>query len=50
VPVVDLVRSKKPAPKKRVLGKLKGKIQILDKNWWKPMRDQDVEVFVSGQD
>ncbi len=35
VPVVDLVRSEKPARKKRTLGTLRGKIQIHDPNWWK---------------
>ena len=37
-PVVDLVRTKEPPrSKKRKLGTLKGKIQIVDPNWWKPM-------------
>jgi prevent-host-death family protein len=39
VPVVDIVRTKKSARKKHTLGTLKGKIQILDPNWWKPMSD-----------
>jgi antitoxin (DNA-binding transcriptional repressor) of toxin-antitoxin stability system len=35
VPVVDMVRTQKPARRKRTLGTLKGKIQIHDPNWWK---------------
>src|SRR6266702_6721704 len=50
VPVVDIVRTKKPTRKKRVLGTLKGKIQVLDPNWWKPMTDEEVEAFLAGQD
>ena len=34
VPVADIVRTKRPARKKRTLGTLKDKIQILDPNWW----------------
>jgi len=50
VPVVDIVRSKKPTLKKRTLGTLKGKIQVLDPNWWKPMTDHEVEDFLAGRD
>jgi len=50
VPVVDIVRTKKPTRKKRVLGTLKGKIQVLDPNWWKPMTDEEVEALLAGQD
>jgi len=50
VPVVDIVRTKKPTRKKRTLGTLKGKIQILDPNWWKPMTDDDVEALLMGRD
>jgi prevent-host-death family protein len=50
VPVVDIVRSKKPTGKKRTLGTLKGKIQVLDPNWWKPMTDDEVEGFLAGRD
>ena len=37
VPVVDIVRTKKPTRKKRTLGSLRGKIRVLDPNWWKPI-------------
>ncbi|MBI3646199.1 MAG: type II toxin-antitoxin system prevent-host-death family antitoxin [Acidobacteriales bacterium] len=50
VPVVDLVRTKKPSRKPRMLGALKGKIQILDPDWWKPMTDEEVEDFLAGRD
>lgn len=49
VPVVDIVRTQKPARKKIKLGTLKGKIQIIDPNWWKPMTDEEVEDFVAGR-
>ncbi len=50
VPVVDIVRTKRPARRKRTLGTLKGKIQILDPNWWKPMTDEEVEDFLAGRE
>jgi prevent-host-death family protein len=49
-PVADIVRTKQPGSKKRVLGTLKGKVQVLDPNWWKPMTDKEVDAFVGGQD
>jgi prevent-host-death family protein len=49
-PVADIVRTKQPARQKRVLGTLKGKIQILDPNWWKPMTDKEVDAFLGGRD
>ena len=50
VPAVDIVRTKKPSRKKRRLGTLKGKIQVLEPEWWKPMSDDEVEAFVEGRD
>ena len=50
VPVVDLVRTKKPSLKKPLLGTLRGKIQILDPDRWKPMTDKEVdELFGVGK-
>jgi prevent-host-death family protein len=49
VPVVEIVRTKKPARKKRTLGTLKGKIQVLDPNWWKPMTDDEVQDLLAGR-
>jgi len=37
VPVVDIVRSEKLLRKKPKLGTLRGKIEVLDPDWWKPM-------------
>jgi len=42
--------NKKPSRKKRKLGTLKGKIQILDIDWWKPMSDDEADAFVEGRD
>lgn len=50
VPVVDIVRTHKSKNKKRMLGTLKGKIQIIDPDWWKPMTDQEAEDFLAGRD
>jgi prevent-host-death family protein len=50
VPVVDIVRTKKPTRKKRTLGTLRGKIRVLDQNWWKPMTDEEVEALLAGRD
>jgi len=49
VPVADIVRTKVPTRKKRKLGSLKGKIQILDPDWWKPMADEEVDAFIEGR-
>jgi antitoxin (DNA-binding transcriptional repressor) of toxin-antitoxin stability system len=49
VPVVDMVRTKKPTGKKPALGTLRGKIQVLDPNWWKPMTGEEVEDFLAGR-
>jgi len=37
VPVVDIVRTRDLNRRKRMLGTLRGKIQVLDPDWWKPM-------------
>jgi prevent-host-death family protein len=50
LPAVDIVRTKEPSGKKRKLGTLKGKIQILDIDWWKPMSDDEADAFVEGRD
>ena len=49
VPVVDIVRTKKPVPRSRPSGPSRGKIQILDPDWWKPMTDEEVEDFLAGR-
>jgi prevent-host-death family protein len=50
VPVVDIVRTKQPSRKKRVLGTLRGKVRVLDQNWWKPMTDEEVEKLLAERD
>jgi hypothetical protein len=49
VPVVDIVRTKKPVRKKRILGALRGQIKIIDPDWWKPMTDREVDDFLEGR-
>jgi prevent-host-death family protein len=48
VPVVDIVRTEEPTRKKPMFGTLKGKIEILDPDWWKPMSDDQVEDLFGG--
>jgi antitoxin (DNA-binding transcriptional repressor) of toxin-antitoxin stability system len=43
VPVVDIVRTCKPGGKVPRFGTLKEKIQILDPDWWQPMKDEEIE-------
>jgi prevent-host-death family protein len=50
VPIVDIVRTKKPTRKKRTLGTLRGKIRVLDPNWWKPMTSEELDAFLAGRD
>ena len=47
MPVVDIVRTKRPTRKKRVLGTLRGKIQVIDPDWRKPMTDQEAAAFLT---
>jgi prevent-host-death family protein len=49
VPVADIVRTRQPRLKERILGSLKGRIQVLDPDWWKPMTDEEVDDFVAGR-
>jgi antitoxin (DNA-binding transcriptional repressor) of toxin-antitoxin stability system len=48
-PVADLVRSTAPGTRKPKLGTLKGKIKILDPDWWKPMTEEEAEAFLEGR-
>ena len=48
VPVVDLVRTRRAARKKPMFGTLRGKIQIIDIDWWKPMTDKEVDELFGG--
>jgi len=38
--------ARKKPPK---FGTLRGKIKVLDPNWWKPMTDDEVEAFLAGR-
>jgi len=49
VAVVDIVRTKKVSRKKRTLGTLKGKIQVIESDWWKPMSDPELDAFLAGR-
>ncbi len=49
VPVADIVRTKEPSRRERKFGTLKGKIQIIDPDWWKPMTDEEVDAFIEGR-
>jgi prevent-host-death family protein len=48
-PVVDIVRTKKAARKKPKLGTMRGKIKIIDPDWWKPMTEKEVDDFLEGR-
>jgi prevent-host-death family protein len=50
IPAVDIVRTKKPSRKVPQLGTLKGKVKILDPDWWKPMSDEEADAFIEGRD
>lgn len=39
----------KAEPKTRVLGLAKGQASEIDRDWWKPMNDDEVEDFYAGR-
>ncbi|HEY3973524.1 MAG TPA: hypothetical protein VGM18_11000 [Candidatus Sulfotelmatobacter sp.] len=41
---------KKSVLKKPILGTLRGEIQIIDPDWWKPMSDKEVDEFLGDDD
>jgi prevent-host-death family protein len=49
VPVVDLVPTKVTSGDKPKFGTLKGRIEINDPEWWKPMSDEEVDAFLEGR-
>lgn len=49
VPVVDIVPTRETSGRKRRLGTLKGKIQVVDPDWWKPMTEDEVEALIGGR-
>jgi antitoxin (DNA-binding transcriptional repressor) of toxin-antitoxin stability system len=48
VPVVDIVRTGSSTQRAPKFGTMKGKIQILDPDWWKPMTDEEVDDLFGG--
>jgi prevent-host-death family protein len=49
-PVADLVRTKTKSAGRPKFGTLKGKIAVLDPDWWKPMSDEEVDAFLGGSE
>jgi prevent-host-death family protein len=48
-PVVDIVRTRELSHKARRFGTLKGKVHVSDPNWWKPMKDKELNAFMEGR-
>jgi prevent-host-death family protein len=48
-PVVDIIRTTKAESEKPRFGTLKGKVTVLDPDWWKPMTKDEVEAFIAGR-
>jgi prevent-host-death family protein len=48
-PVVDIVRTRKAHLQKPKFGTLKGKVTVLDPDWWKPMTGDEVDALVDGR-
>lgn len=44
------MNEQKSIRKKRKLGTMKGKIKIIDPDWWKPMTDKEVQEFIGDDD
>ena len=49
LPVVDIVRTHTSSRKKPMFGTLKGKIKIIDPDWWKPMTGTEIEDLFGGE-
>jgi len=48
-PVVDIVPTRPAETRKPKFGTMKGKIKIIDPDWWKPMTDEEVDAFLEGR-
>ena len=48
VPVVDIVPTKTSSAKKPRFGSLRGRINVNDPQWWKPMSDEEAKSFIDG--
>jgi len=49
-PVADLVRTRAKSAQKPKFGSLKGRIVINDPDWWRPMSDEEADVFLGGSE
>jgi prevent-host-death family protein len=49
VPIVEVVRTTRSARKKPKFGTMRGKIKVIDPDWWKPMTDKEVKAFLNGR-
>ena len=49
VPVVDLVRTEMSGTRKPRFGTLRGRVKVVDPDWWKPMSGDEAEVFIEGR-
>lgn len=49
VPVVDLVRTKKPGRARAKFGTLKGRVRVRDSGWWKPLAEEEANAFLDGR-
>jgi prevent-host-death family protein len=48
-PVVDIVRTTKAHAEKPTFGTLKGKVTVLDPDWWKPMTGEEVDALLKDR-
>jgi prevent-host-death family protein len=48
-PVVDIVRTGRTQAAKPKFGTLKGKVSVLDPDWWKPMTGEDVDELLDSR-
>jgi prevent-host-death family protein len=48
-PVAKLVRYRRPRQKKINLGFAAGLVKEIDKDWWKPMTDEEAEAWIEGR-
>ena len=49
-PVVDLVRTATSPPEGPRFGTLRGRVEVQDPAWWKPMTAEEVDAFLEGRD
>jgi prevent-host-death family protein len=48
-PVADVVRSRAAGERKRRFGTMAGKNWVKDRDWWKPMSEEEAEAFLEGR-